>query len=80
MHLNKINNYSSVNEINSKKSALRMEIREIQENVEPLEICRNHTLILGSFEYINAVMKIEEVDVIYKKDLLDFISSWTWKE
>jgi len=74
MLMDKINTSVSVNEINSKKLILHKEIHEIQETVEPFEICRNHTLILGSLEYMNVIMKIEDIDLIYKKDLLDFIS------
>lgn len=74
MLMDKINTSVSVNEINSKKLILHKEIHEIQETVEPFEICRNHTLILGSLEYMNVIMKIEDIGLIYKKDLLDFIS------
>lgn len=54
-------------------------IVKIQDIVEPLEICRNHTLILGSLEYMSVVMKIEQLDSCYKKDLLQFIDLYVSK-
>ena len=60
-------NVYSLDEINALKKSLNIKINKIQERIEPLEICRNHTFVLGSLEYINIVMKIERIEIAYKK-------------
>lgn len=76
----KDNNSSiSVNEVDTLKSKLNKSINKIQDFVESLEICRNHTLILGSLEYMAIVMKVEQLELCYKNDLLQFISLYVSK-
>ena len=77
--INKITNKYSLEEINTLKTSLKLKINKIQNQVEPLEICRNHTLILGSLEYINIVMTIERIEIDYKKDLMEFINYYVNK-
>ena len=73
--MNETNNLVySTEEINTLKTSLKLKINKIQERIEPLEICRNHTLILGSLEYIRIVMKIEKIKISNKKDLYEFIN------
>lgn len=44
--MNETNNLVySTEEINTLKTSLKLKINKIQERIEPLEICRNHTLI-----------------------------------
>lgn len=64
----------STEEINTLKTSLKLKINKIQERIEPLEICRNHTLILGSLEYMSIVMKIEKIKFSNKKDLYESIN------
>lgn len=77
--LSGFNNLISAREANTIKSKLNKSIIKIQGIVEPLEICRNHTLILGSLEYMVVVMKIEHLEYCYKKDLLQFIGLYVSK-
>ena len=77
--INQITNKYSLEDINILKTSLKLKINKIQEQVEPLEICRNHTLILGSLEYMRIVMKIEHIDIAYKKDLMEFINYYANK-
>lgn len=77
--LSKFNNLISESEANALKSKLNKSIVKIQEIVEPLEICRNHRLILGSLEYMSVVMKEEHLESGYKKDLLQFIDLYVSK-
>ena len=73
------NSFISVNEVDALKIKLNKSINKIQDLVEPLETCRNHTLILGSLEYMAVVMKVEQLELCYKKDLLQFISLYVSK-
>lgn len=77
--INKITNKYSLGEINTLKTSLKLKINKIQDQVEPLETCRNNTLILGSLEYMNVVMRIEQIEIDYKKDLMEFIDYYVNK-
>ena len=52
------------------------EITKITEYVDPLKICRNHTLILGSLEYIRITFQKQNLSLSEKKDLLDLVNMY----
>jgi hypothetical protein len=55
------------------KNRLKRKIQEIQKEVDTLKVCRNQTLILGSLEYMQVIIKQEHLKPSYKRDLLKFI-------
>ena len=52
------------------------EITKITEYVDLLKICRNHTLILGSLEYIRITLQKQNLSLSEKKDLLDLVNMY----
>jgi uncharacterized protein YwgA len=55
------------------KNRLKRKIQEIQKEVDTLKVCRNQTLILGSLEYMQVIIKQDHLKPSYKRDLLKFI-------
>lgn len=73
-------NYNfSINDVALSKDVLNNKVEKITNKTDFLKVCRNQTLILGSLEYMRVVMEIEDVELGYKKDLLDFISIYISK-
>lgn len=70
---NATDKHLTLNKLELQKNKLNKDLVELIDITESNEMSRNRVILSGSLEYMRVVLRIENLENIAKKDLLDFI-------